>query len=99
VTDTTRDLFLAMNARALEAPSPGEEIEPPSAFDRLSNLVMPTLVIVGDLDMSLMLDRGRHVAEFAPNARLEVMEGTAHLPQLEQPTVFASLVTEFLSGL
>ena len=99
VGEAKRALFLEMNGRALEAPSPGEEVEAPSAFERLGELAMPTLVIVGDLDMSLMLDRGRQVTELAPNARLEVMEGTAHLPQLEQPTVFASLVGEFLSGL
>lgn len=98
VTGAKRDLFLDMNGRALEAAFPGEEIEPPSAFDRLEELAMPILVVVGDLDMSLILDRGRHVVELAPNARLEVMAGTAHLPQFEQPAVFAALVGEFFSG-
>ncbi len=60
---------------------------------------MPILLIVGDLDMSLMLDRSRAVTERAGDARLEVMEGTAHLPQIEQPAEFAALVGEFLEEL
>ncbi len=94
-----RALFLDMNARALAAPSPGEEIEAPSAFEKLSELTMPTLVIVGDLDMSLMLDRAKQVVERVEGARLEIMEGTAHLPQLEQPAKFAALVASFLGKL
>ncbi len=94
-----RTLFLDMNGRALEAAEPGDEIEPPSAYERLAELTMPSLVIVGDLDMSPMMDRSRALVERAANARFEVRPGTAHLPQLEQPTQFASIVSEFLHAL
>lgn len=94
-----RTLFLDMNARALEAPSPGDEIEPPSAYERLYELAMPTLVIVGDLDMPLMLDRARSITERAPDAKLVVMEGTAHMPQFEEPAAFAELARDFLESL
>ena len=94
-----RALFLAMNGHALEAPSPGDETEPPSAYERLEELEMPTLVVVGELDMPLMIDRAKLIADRVPNARLEVMEGTAHLPQLEQPAAFATLVGAFLGEL
>lgn len=99
VSGKQRALFLDMNGRALAAASPGDEIEPPSAYERLSELTMPTLTIVGDQDMSLMLDRAEQVVERVDGAQLEVMEGTAHIPQLEQPTKFAAIVGSFLGGL
>jgi pimeloyl-ACP methyl ester carboxylesterase len=88
-----------MNGRALEAPSPGDEIEPPSAYERLDELAMPALVVVGDLDMPLMLDRARSITERAPDAKLVVMEGTAHMPQFEEPAAFAALARDFLESL
>ena len=95
----TRVLFLAMNGLALRAPSTGDETEPPSAFERLEELEMPTLVVVGELDMPLMIDHAKLIADRVPNARLEVMKGTAHLPQLEEPQAFGALVGGFLGEL
>ena len=36
------------------------------------------------------------IAEAVPDARLEVMQGVAHLPPLERPAAFLQLVNAFL---
>ena len=46
-----------------------------------------------------MIDHAKLIADRVPNARLEVMKGTAHLPQLEEPQAFGALVGGFLGEL
>lgn len=92
-----RELALEMNRTALHAADPGTEPEPPDAWHRLSEVRCPTLVVVGDLDMSHMLARARFLADQITGARLAVMPGTAHLPAFEQPEEFAALVRDFLA--
>lgn len=63
---------------------------------RLVNVRVPTLVIVGDLDQPDMLAIADLLAETIPNARKVVMEGTAHLPHMEQPERFNRIVLDYL---
>jgi pimeloyl-ACP methyl ester carboxylesterase len=51
VSGATRELFLAMNGTALTAADPGPQIQVPAAWDRLTDVAAPTLVLVGDLDI------------------------------------------------
>ena len=39
-----RELFLEMNGRALRAPDPGGQAQPPDAWSRLSEIAVPTLI-------------------------------------------------------
>jgi len=92
-----RQLALDMNRIALHADSPGHEpVPPPQAWSRLSELRLPVLVVVGDLDLLHIQERGRQLASLIPGAELCVMEGAAHLPGFEQPEAFASVVRDFL---
>jgi pimeloyl-ACP methyl ester carboxylesterase len=93
-----RALALEMNRMALHAESPGHEPEPPDAWARLAEVGCPTLVVVGDLDLRHLQERGRHLAAQIPGARLEVMAGAAHLPAFERPAAFASLLRAFLGA-
>ncbi len=93
-----RALFLDMNGRALQAPDPGEEAEPASAWDRLENLEVPTLMLVGDLDLGIYPAEAETVSLRASNTRFTLLEGVAHLPMLERPRTFASTVAEFLDS-
>ena len=54
-----RAVALEMNRIALHAESPGHEPEAPDAWSRLSEIIAPVLVVVGDLDL-------RHVQEARP---------------------------------
>jgi pimeloyl-ACP methyl ester carboxylesterase len=91
-----RELALEMNRIALDAESPGYEPEPPDAWSRLSEVGCPVLVVAGDLDLAHIRERCRWLADHIPAARLEIMEGAAHLPALEQPAAFAALLRDFL---
>jgi pimeloyl-ACP methyl ester carboxylesterase len=93
-----RDLALAMNRLALHAESPGHEPEPPDAWSHLSEVAVPVLVVVGDLDLRHFQERCAWLAEHIPDAELVVMPGAAHLPGLEQPEEFAALLREFLAA-
>ena len=93
-----RQLALDMNRIALGAEDPGTEPEPPDAWHRLSEVRCPTLVVVGDLDLSHVQARAHFLADEIPRARLAVMAGTAHLPAFEQPEEFAALLRDFLAS-
>ena len=92
-----RDLFLDMNGIALNMPDLDQEIEPPSAYEHVSLLSLPTLVILGGLDFPHVKECCRDLANTIPGAQLKDIPGTAHLPNLEQPNAINSLLRDFLS--
>ncbi|NER79320.1 MAG: alpha/beta fold hydrolase [Leptolyngbya sp. SIO1D8] len=92
-----RDLFLDMNGIALNMPDLDQEIEPPSAYERVSQLSLPTLVISGDLDFPHIKEHCHYLANTIPGAQLKTIPGAAHLPNLEQPEVINSLLRDFFS--
>ncbi len=97
VGGAVRTLALEMNRIALAAPSPGHEPIVTDAWTRLHEVTCPVLLVVGDLDMGLQQRRCHHLAAHLPNARLIVMEGTAHLPALEQPEAFVKVLQQFMA--
>jgi pimeloyl-ACP methyl ester carboxylesterase len=96
VSGAARELFLAMNGIALRAPSPGEEIEPPSAYERLRELAVPTLALWGPLDFPHVVSLMKHIVAQVAGAEQHVLDGTAHLPGLERPDLFNAAVRTFL---
>ena len=55
--------------------------------------------IVGDEDASDIAVIADRLAAGIPGAHKVVMSGTAHLPNMEQPTTFNRIVREFLASL
>ncbi len=102
VDPVVRDLVLDMNLIALknEASGVGDQrsLEPP-AVNRLPEIRVPTLVIVGDLDRPETVASAHLLEERLPNARKVVMPGTAHLPSMERPEEFNRVVLRFLDEL
>jgi pimeloyl-ACP methyl ester carboxylesterase len=94
-----RELFLEMNALALAAPSPGDAAVSPSAWDRIEEIKVPVQIVWGTLDFEHLDQRMRLLAQRIPGARSCVMDGAAHLPNLEQPAVFDTAVAAFLAAL
>lgn len=92
VGGAARDLFLAMNRIALEHESAPGPIDHPPAWDRLDELGMPVLVIVGSRDLAAVKARARVIADRVPQGQLVEIDGVAHLPQLERPDDLARLV-------
>ena len=62
----------------------------------MSEIVAPTLVIMGDADAPDILRASELLSGSIANARKAVLPGTAHLPNLERPDEFNRLVLEFL---
>lgn len=94
-----RELFLDMNARALaKGALLTHEIKRPPARDRTGEINAPTLLVAGDLDFNYILTRHEGLSESLPNAFAVILEGTAHLPNLERPDLFDPLLLEFLDS-
>jgi pimeloyl-ACP methyl ester carboxylesterase len=102
VDPAVRDLVMEMNLIALknEASGVGDERPPETpAVDMLSEIKVPTLLVVGDLDRPETVASADLLEERLPNARKVVMPGTAHLPNLERPDDFNQIVLGFLDEL
>ncbi len=99
VGGTARELFLDMNGIALRAQPLGTAIEPAPAADRLHQIPVPTLLMWGDLDFPHLQARCLAMAAQLPQVRCEVMQGTAHLPNLEQPERFNRALLAFCASL
>jgi pimeloyl-ACP methyl ester carboxylesterase len=75
--------------------------ETPPEFDmtsRLAEIRVPTLVMIGDGDPPDMQAISKLVAERIPGAKRLLIPGAAHLPNLENPTLFNQAVIDFLAN-
>lgn len=67
--------------------------------DILARFGGPTLVVVGEQDNITPPAKAQKLAELVSGAKLEVIPGAAHLPNLEQPEVFNRILDAFLASL
>lgn len=78
----------------------GSDVPPPtSAAERIGELRLPVLIVIGDLDEEYITRAADFMAANIPGARKIVMPGTAHLPNMEFPKEFNAHVQTFLDGL
>jgi pimeloyl-ACP methyl ester carboxylesterase len=63
----------------------------------LSEVHVPTLVIVGSDDQPLIVQTADTLARQIPGARAVVMEGLAHVPNMEKPAEFNQITLDFLA--
>jgi pimeloyl-ACP methyl ester carboxylesterase len=74
-----------------------QELDPPAA-GRLSEIRVPTLVIIGDRDVRNVQRVADALEAGIAGARKVVMRNTAHVPNMEQPEEFNRLVLDFLAS-
>ena len=103
VNQAMRKLAFEMNRKALdhEAKELGKRLpntETP-AFDRLIDLDIPVLVIVGAHDTPYILAAADYMIEKLPSARKVTIEDAAHLPNMDHPEEFQKTVKNFLESL
>jgi pimeloyl-ACP methyl ester carboxylesterase len=67
-----------------------------NAADRLGEISVPTLVIVGELDVDDVHQVADRLERELPKVRRETIAGTAHFPSLERPDEVNELVLGFL---
>lgn len=99
VSGAARELFLDMNAIALNKPPLTLEEERPSAWRRVGEVGAPTLLLVGDEDFTALIDRHETLSEEMPNAFAAMLEGVAHIPSIERPELVNSMILEFLDAI
>lgn len=66
---------------------------------QLSRIASPVLVVWGDRDRLVFHRGAQRILDAVPGARLELMSGVGHCPQVEAPDRFTQLVLEFSSEL
>ncbi len=103
VDQPMRKLVFEMNRIALthETKNLGKRLpdtEIPAA-ERLAELKIPVLIIVGEHDTPFTLAAADYMLERIPSARKELIKDAAHLPNMDSPAEFRQLVQKFLDGL
>jgi 3-oxoadipate enol-lactonase len=62
----------------------------------LAKVKVPTLVMVGEQDEATPPPMSRELAAGLPDARLKIIPGCAHVPQLQAPETFLEMIGDFL---
>ena len=91
-----REEVRAMARNGLEHAMEGRTIDPP-AIERLDDLELPMLMVVGELDMPGILEIADMVVAANPNAELVTIPDVAHMVNMEKPDEFNVLLLEYLS--
>lgn len=98
---TVRDLVEQMQRRAFEVTASWDDVEEreldPPALDRLAEIGVPTLVLVGGLDLEAIHDSARRVTDGIAGASRVDWPGAAHLPSMERPGDFLALLRDWLA--
>jgi pimeloyl-ACP methyl ester carboxylesterase len=89
-------LALSHEVKQLGKRLPNTEIP---AVDRLEDLVIPVLIIVGSHDTPYMLAAANYMEDKIRFARKVVIEDAAHLPNMDHPDKFQEIVKDFLESL
>ncbi|MDX2006299.1 MAG: alpha/beta fold hydrolase [Meiothermus sp.] len=75
--------------------NPERGLEPPAA-ERLAELKMPLLLMVGEHDTPDLLQAGEFIAQQVPQARHLLLRGVGHMANMEAPELVNAALLEFL---
>ncbi|GAA0370318.1 alpha/beta hydrolase [Actinoallomurus spadix] len=73
--------------------------ERPDYVASLARVRVPALIVVGDEDEFTPIADARLMHELIPGSTLVVVEGAAHMPNLERPAVFNEALSTFLDAI
>ena len=96
VSERYRRLWTSYSGRDLLDPRPPSGKIPMPNIARLSTLRMPTLVIIGDHEMSFMAAAADTFASRIPNVTKIVIPDAGHGAHFAQPATFNSALLDFL---
>ena len=89
-----RDAFLRTNPEVLQAAC--EALAELDLRPQLEQVRIPVLVLVGEHDEATPPPMSRELAAGLPNARLKIIPGCAHVPQLQSPQLFLEAIGDFI---
>jgi len=95
VDPAVRERGRLMSRSGVEHAMEGRMLSPP-AIDRLDELEVPMLMVVGELDMLGIHEIARLLVDANANANLVVVPDAAHMVNLEKPKEFNRLLLDFL---
>jgi len=96
VDPEVREKVRMMARNGLEHAMEGRLIDPP-AIDRLDELELPMLLIVGELDLPGIHEIAAKVVAANPKAELVVIPNTAHMVNMEAPEAFNEILLGYLN--
>lgn len=100
VEHEVRELVRLMQRRAFELTADWDDVTEagfePAALDRLDEIRVPSLVLVGELDLQAIHDAARRVSAGIVGARRLDWDGVAHLPSMERPDEFLAVLLDWL---
>jgi 3-oxoadipate enol-lactonase len=64
----------------------------------LAKVKVPVVVLVGEQDEATPPPMSRELAALLPDARLKIIAGCAHVPQLQSPEAFLDAIGDFLAA-
>ena len=91
-----RDAFLKTDADVLQAAC--AQLAELDLRPHLAQVRMPVLVLVGEHDEATPPPMSHELVAGLPDARLKIIAGCAHVPQLQSPQAFLDAIGEFLSA-
>ncbi len=101
VASDVRERVRVMQMDAFRVPTPDgvkrTRLDPP-ADGRLGEIGVPTLVVVGSLDLPMKLRAAEWIEKEIPGARRAVIQDAAHMVTLDRPVEFQTILREFLSS-
>ena len=65
----------------------------------LAKVKVPVLVVVGEHDEATPPPMSHELATLLPDARLKIIPGCAHVPQLQSPELFLEAISDFLPAI
>jgi len=89
-----REAFLKTDPQVLQAAC--AQLAELDLRPELSKVKMPVLVLVGEHDEATPPPMSHELAALLPDARLKVLAGCAHVPQLQAPEAFLDAIADFL---
>jgi 3-oxoadipate enol-lactonase len=91
-----RDAFLKTDPEVLQAACAAlAELD---LRGELSRVKVPVLVLVGEHDEATPPPMSHELAALLPNARLKIIPGCAHVPQLQAPGLFLDAIGDFVAA-
>jgi pimeloyl-ACP methyl ester carboxylesterase len=66
--------------------------------DELHRITQPTLIIHGDADVLVPVEKARWLADTLPHAKLTIIQGAGHVPVVTRPLEVARAVMDFFGA-
>jgi 3-oxoadipate enol-lactonase len=89
-----REAFLKTDPEVLQAAC--AQLAELDLRGELARVTVPVLVLVGEHDEATPPPMSHELAAGLPNARLKILAGCAHVPQLQAPEMFLHAIGDFL---